>query len=102
MHTLKSGLIALLLACTGFGALAAQANPVASEQVIEGRISRVIEPGMFWMEGDAGSKVLVYASAEQARDLREGDRVKLRGSEPRDWVRLANHEFSARAIQTLR
>jgi predicted extracellular nuclease len=100
MNTLKFGLAALLLAASGFAA--AQQSSVKREQVIEGQVSGVLQPGMFWVQQLGSNKVLVYASAEQARNVRMGDQVKVRGTVPRDWVKLAAHELNAQAIQTLR
>lgn len=99
MNIVKSTLAALLLAASS---AAIAYSPTAGEQVIEGEISGVLEPGVFWLQQAGSDKVLVYASAEQARNLRIGDQVKVRGTVPRDWVRLAAHELNARAIQTLR
>lgn len=109
MNTLKFGLAAtmtsLMLAVSGFAA--AQSSTISQtvtprEQVIEGQVSGVLEPGVFWVQQAGSDKVLVYASAEQARNVRTGDQVKVRGTVPRDWVKLAAHELNARAIQTLR
>jgi hypothetical protein len=108
MNTLKFGLAttmtALMLAVSGFAAAQSTISQTVTprEQVIEGQVSGVLEPGVFWVQQAGSDKVLVYASVEQARNVRTGDQVKVRGTVPRDWVKLAAHELNARAIQTLR
>lgn len=101
MNTLKKfGLAAtLMVAATGFAT--AQDFEAGRELVVEGRVSSVIEPGMFWVQqGD--DKVLVYATAEQARLVRSGSTVKVRGVVPKDWMRLAANELNASVVQTVR
>lgn len=101
MHMLKKfGLAAtLLVAATGFAT--AQDVEAGRERVVEGQVSSVIEPGLFWVQ-QGNDKVLVYATAEQARLVRAGSTVKVRGVVPKDWMRLAANELNASAVQTVR
>lgn len=101
MNTVKKfGLVAtLLVAATGFAT--AQTFEAGRELVVEGQVSSVIEPGLFWV-GQGNDKVLIYASAEQSRQVRAGAMVKVRGTVPKDWMRLAANELNASAVQMAR
>ena len=100
MNTLKFGLVAaMLVAASGFSA--AQSFEAGRELVVQGQVSSVMDSGMFWVQ-QGTDKVLVYASAEQSRNVRTGEFVKVRGVVPKDWMKLARNELTATAVQTVR
>jgi predicted RNA-binding protein (virulence factor B family) len=70
-------------------------------QSIEGRVGNFLEPGLFWVQETNGVKVLVYSTGEATKNLRVGQKVRVTGSAPSDWSRLADQELNAKQIQEL-
>jgi hypothetical protein len=71
----------------------------AKLQTIEGQIGNFLEPGLFWLLGKDGVKVLVYSTGEATKNLRSGQSVRVTGLAPLDWARLADQELNARNIE---
>lgn len=71
----------------------------AKPQTIEGQIGKFLEPGLFWLMGNDGVKVLVYTNGEATKNLRIGQSVRVTGLAPLDWARLADQELNARSIE---
>ncbi len=71
----------------------------AKPQTIEGQIGKFLEPGLFWLLGNDGVKVLVYSTGEATKNLRSGQAVRVTGLAPLDWARLADQELNAGKIE---
>jgi len=70
----------------------------AEPQTINGQISEFLAPGLFWLLGSDGVKVLVYSNREATKNLRIGQSVRVTGLAPQDWGRLVDQELNARKI----
>ncbi len=89
-------LSSLLLSTHSFAAVDMNS---AKPQTIEGQIGNFLEPGLFWLLGKDGVKVLVYSNGEATKNLHSGQRVRITGLAPLDWARLADQELNARKIE---
>ena len=70
-------------------------------QTLVGRVGNFIEPGLFWLTGNDGIKVLVYSNAEATKAIHSGQSVRVLGLVPMDWLKLADQEINAREIVSL-
>jgi hypothetical protein len=77
-------------------------SKVAAMKVLEGRVERFLEPGLFWLSTADGSKTLIYSDGEATKRLRSGQKVRITGTEPTDWARLAESELSAKKIELVK
>lgn len=91
---------ALLLAATlAFGTTAHSLEfKPGAELLLTGQVSKILPDQMFFMQVD-DQRVLVYANARQLHGVRSGVRVSVRGTVPRDWVKLASNELHAISVQ---
>lgn len=71
----------------------------AKPQIIEGQIGKFLEPGLFWLLGKDGVKVLVYSNGEATKNFHSGQAVRITGLAPLDFARLADQELNARTIE---
>ncbi len=72
----------------------------AKPQIIEGHIGKFLEPGLFWLLGNDGVKVLVYSNGEATKNFHSGQTVRVTGLAPMDWARLADQELNAGKIES--
>lgn len=70
-------------------------------QTLEGRVGNFVEPGLFWLTGSDGVKVLVYSNPTATKSIRSGQSVRVLGLVPMDWLKLADQEINARVITSL-
>ena len=70
-------------------------------QTLEGRVGNFVEPGLFWLTGSDGVKVLVYSNADATKAIHPGQSVRVMGLVPMDWLKLADQEINARVITSL-
>lgn len=70
-------------------------------QTLEGRVGNFVEPGLFWLTGNDGVKVLVYSNPTATKSIRPGQSVRVSGLVPMDWLKLADQEINARVITSL-
>jgi hypothetical protein len=102
----KSILSTLAIALIGLCALSTQAAAAVNmvdpgTQVIEGRIGKIMEPGLFFIQGADGVKVLVYTNREATDSLETGHLVRVTGKVPVDYSRLSDQELQSRQIEKL-
>lgn len=91
----------LALALSSAGLLAQSAGwPEKGPVTVEGVVGNALEPGMFWLES-SGRRVLVYSSPQQTAALEPGERVRIDGEVPQDWMKLAEREVRATEIRRL-
>ena len=88
-----------VLSQTVLAAPKAAAAAPGSAIVVEGRVGRFLEPGMFWLDGYNGTRTLVYSNGETTKALRSGQTIRVTGSVPLDWAKLAESEVSASRIE---
>lgn len=93
--------IALTASLLSSHCLAAVDMNSAKPQIIEGQIGNFLEPGLFWLLGKDGVKVLVYSNGEATKNLHSGQTVRITGLAPLDWARLADQELNARKIEPI-
>ena len=100
MNTLLSATFAAL---SLFSANTYAAVDMASRepQTLEGRVGNFVEPGLFWLTGSDGVKVLVYSNPTATKSIRPGQSVRVSGLVPMDWLKLADQEINARVIISL-
>jgi len=72
----------------------AQSFEPGQQMVIEGRVSKVLEPGMF-LVNSGNDVVLVYATSRISKDVVAGSRLRVSGRVPNDWMRLSKNELNA-------
>jgi hypothetical protein len=97
-QTMKAVLAAaaLSLVCTSSFAAVDMKSP--EPQVIEGQVGKFLEPGLFWLTGTDGVKVLIYSNRYATQNLRYGKKVRVMGTAPMDWLVLSEQELNARTI----
>ena len=93
---------ALSLFATSAADAAAAWHDQTKQTVLEGRVGNFLEPGLFWLNGKDGSKTLIYTSGEATKNLSRGQNVRVTGSAPADWARLADTELAAASIERVR
>jgi len=71
-------------------------------QVIEGQIGKFLEPGMFWLTTKNGTRTLIYSDGESTKSFKSGQIVRVTGTQPLDWARLAESEISAQKIELVK
>jgi hypothetical protein len=100
---MKTIFIAAVLALNIFSntSFAAVDMSSAKAQVLEGQVGNFLEPGLFWLHGRDGVKVLVYSNGEATRNLHSGQKVRITGTAPLDWSRLVDQELNARKIEEI-
>jgi hypothetical protein len=70
-------------------------------QTFEGNVGKFLEPGLFWLTGVDAAQILVYSNVRATVSLHSGQKVRVTGSAPLDWSRLADQELNARTITPL-
>ncbi len=93
-------LVAIALALGVAAADASEFVPGTVTQVT-GTVSDFHSPRSFWMDVD-GQKVLVYGTVAQNARLIKGQRVRIEASVSDDFIKVADVELQARAIETVR
>ncbi len=93
--------VALTISLLSTHCLASVDMNSAKPQIIEGQIGKFLEPGLFWLLGKDGVKVLVYSNREATKNLRSGQSVRITGLAPLDFARLADQELNAGRIETI-
>lgn len=96
--SLLTALIALLISV---GASAEVDSNSKELQTVEGHVGRFLQPGLFWVQGSDGVKVLIYSSSDATRNLLEGQKVRVSGYAPNDWSKLTEQELNAKQISVL-
>ena len=91
----------VILCLVGANTYAAVDMTSREQQTLEGRVGKFLEPGLFWLTGSDGVKVLVYSNAAATKSIRPGQTVRVQGVVPMDWLKLANQEIYARVITSL-
>lgn len=97
MYTRTLVFVALTLAATI--APAAQYRPGEAISV-EGTVAGFHSARSFWLSVE-GAKVLVYGTNAQRSRLAPGQQVRVDGTVSDDFIKLADVEVQARAIQSL-
>ena len=99
---MKAPLLAALAALLMTVNVSAQVDTNSKElQTIEGRVGEFLQPGLFWVQGSDGVKVLIYSNNEATKDLLEGQKVRVSGYAPIDWAKLVDQELQAKKISVL-
>lgn len=68
-----------------------------TEHTLTGKVSSV-QPDSTFILTTGGDRVLVYARTEQVSELHLGSTVEVRGTVPKDWIKLARLELQAAKV----
>jgi hypothetical protein len=91
--------LTLLVNASTATAAPSRVNP---SQVIEGQIGKFLEPGLFWLTSKNGTRTLIYSDGEATKSFKSGQNVRITGTQPLDWARLAESEISAQKIELVK
>ena len=94
--------LAALTLLLNAGSAAAAPSRVNPSQVVEGQIGRFLEPGLFWLTSKNGTRTLIYSDGEATKSFKSGQNVRVTGTKPLDWAKLAESEFSAKKIELVK
>ena len=100
MNTLVNAML-LALSLVSANVYAAVDMSSLEPQTLEGQVGNFLEPGLFWLTGSDGVKVLVYSNAAATKEIRPGQTVRVLGVVPMDWLKLTDQEINARVITSL-
>lgn len=89
-----------VLALSSVAAAAADYAP-GTTITLEGTVSGFNSARSFWLNVD-GAKVLVYGTNAQRLRLAAGQQVRVEGTLSDDFIKVADIELQARAIESLR
>jgi hypothetical protein len=97
MNALRPVLTSLLLAASC--GLSAQDYAPGSTVTVEGRVARITDGRSFYLAEANGRQLLVYVKREHPA-VRVGQRLKIEGRVSDDFIKLAQIEIDARAIES--
>lgn len=97
--TVNAAMKTLLLA-TLFATHAYALELEPGEHTLTGKVSSV-QPDSTFILATGGDRVLVYARTEQVSKLHVGSTVEVRGTVPKDWIKLARLELQAAKVLVL-
>ena len=101
---MKNIMMMLSTAALFVNAHSAYAAPsrINPSQVVEGQIGKFLEPGLFWLTTKNGTRTLIYSDGEATKSFKSGQNVRVTGTQPLDWARLAESEISAQKIELVK
>lgn len=95
-------ILAAIILLTSAGIASAAPSRINPTQTREGQIGKFLEPGLFWLTENNGTRTLVYSDGEATKLFKSGQNVRVTGTQPLDWARLAESELSAQKIELVR
>ncbi len=98
---MKTCLAAAVLSLLSAPSFAAVDMKDPKPQAIEGQVGKFLEPGLFWLNGNDGVKVLIYSNRYATENLRYGKKIRVMGTAPMDWLVLSAQVLNARTIVEL-
>ena len=102
MKTYLNVLAVIVLFAASTSIVSAAPSRINPAQTLEGQIGKFLEPGLFWLTEKDGTRTLVYSDGESTKSFKSGQNVRVTGTQPLDWARLAESELSAQKIELVR